>query len=236
MIAITDLHKKFGKNQVLTGLDLAIEGGGVFAVLGPNGSGKTTLIKSILGMVTMNQGEISVLENPVKTKWKYRKEINYLPQIANFPGNLKVKELIRMIIDLRQKPSDSERLIEMFKLEPFLDKKFSTLSGGTKQKVNIVLAFMFDSPLLILDEPTTGLDPAALIKLKELLQEEKKKGKTILVTSHILQFVEEVADEIVYLLEGKIYFKGSIPQLKTMTKQTDFEHAIVAIATQENHA
>ncbi|HZJ18895.1 MAG TPA: ABC transporter ATP-binding protein [Pricia sp.] len=231
MIQIQNLHKKFGKNEVLIGLDLNIERGGIFAVLGPNGSGKTTLIKGILGMVVPNQGTISIDGNSIKNKWKYREGINYLPQIANFPGNLKVKELIRMIKDLRQKKSDEEKLIALFGLEPFLDKKLATLSGGTKQKVNIVLAFMFDNPLIILDEPTSGLDPMAMIRLKELIQKEKKKGKTILVTSHIMQFVEEIADEIVYLLEGKIYFKGSIAALKKQTGQTTVEHAIAAITT-----
>lgn len=232
MIQINNLHKKFGRNQVLFNLDLDIHSGGIFAVLGPNGSGKTTLIKCILGMVIPSSGEIEVQDNTIKNNWKYRQEINYLPQIANFPGNLKVKELIRMIKDLRQKESKEEELVKLFGLEPFLNKKLGTLSGGTKQKVNIVLTFMFDSPLIILDEPTTGLDPASLIKLKELILQEKNKGKTILITTHIMQFVEEMADEIVYLLEGNIFFKGSVQQLMTRTKQTDFEHAIAAISTQ----
>lgn len=231
MIHIENLYKKFGKNPVLSGLELTINKGGIFAVLGPNGSGKTTLIKCILGMVVPDKGNISVLGKTIKKSWKYRQEIDYLPQIANFPGNLRVKELIRMIKDLRQKPCTEEKLIELFTLEPFLEKKLSTLSGGTKQKVNIVLTFMFDSPLLILDEPTTGLDPVSLIRLKELIRLEKQKGKTILITSHIMQFVEEMADEIVYLLEGKIYFRGSMEALKTKTGQADFEHAIAAIAT-----
>ena len=236
MIQIHNLCKKFGKNQVLNNLDLCIESGGIFAVLGPNGSGKTTLIKSILGMVVPNKGVISVFGKSIKKNWKYRQEIDYLPQIANFPGNLKVKELIRMLKDLRQMPSEEERLIALFKLEPFLDKKLATLSGGTKQKVNIVLAFMFNCPLLILDEPTTGLDPASLIRLKELIQKEKAQGKTILITSHIMQFVAEVADEIIYLLEGKIYFKGSINALQVKTQQTDLEHAIAAITTTTTNA
>jgi Cu-processing system ATP-binding protein len=233
MIEIQNLHKKFGSNQVLTGLDLEISDGGIFAILGPNGSGKTTLIKSILGMVIPNKGVIQVQGQNIKSHWEYRQQINYLPQIANFPGNLAVKELVRMIKDLRQKPSEEEKLIDLFGLKPFLDKKLVNLSGGTKQKVNLVLTFMFDSPLLILDEPTTGLDPASHIKLKTLIMEEKGKGKTILITSHIMQFVEEMADEIVYLLEGKIYFKGNIEQLKTKTQQTNFERAIAAIS-QEN--
>lgn len=231
MIQIENLHKKFGKNEVLKGVDLNIDEGGIFAVLGPNGSGKTTLIKSTLGMVIPNKGSIAVSGMSIKKNWRYRKDINYLPQIANFPGNLKVRELIRMIKDLRQMHSEEEKLIQLFQLEPFLGKKLSTLSGGTKQKVNLVLAFMFDCPLLVLDEPTTGLDPASLIRLKELIQKEKENGKTILITSHIMQFVAEVAEEIIYLLEGRIYFKGSIEELKTKTNQADLEHAIAAIAT-----
>lgn len=234
MVAIQDLHKKFGKNQVLDGVNLDINKGGIFAVLGPNGSGKTTLIKSILGMVIPNKGEISVLGENIKKSSSYRHRIDYLPQMANFPDNLKVRELIRMIKDLRGSISEEKQLIETFKLEPFLNKKLGTLSGGTKQKVNIVLAFMFDSPLIILDEPTAGLDPVSLIRLKELIQIAKSNGKTILITSHIMSFVEEVSDEIVFLLEGKIYFRGSISELKSKTQQQNFEHAIASILTKND--
>lgn len=236
IISIDNLHKKFGKNKVLKGIDLSIDEGRIYAILGPNGSGKTTLIKSILGMVIPDKGKISVLDSPIKKDWKYRKKIDYLPQIANFPPNIKVKELIRMIKDLRNSPSEEESLISLFGLKRFLDKKLSTLSGGTKQKVNIVLTFMFDSPLIILDEPTTGLDPKALIHLKELILNEKAKGKTILITSHIMQFVEEMADEILYLLEGEIYFKGTTRTLMEQTGQHDFEHAIAALTNTESHA
>ena len=186
-------------------------------------------------MVIPNKGVINVLGENIKKNSNYRHKIDYLPQIANFPSNLKVKELIKMIKDLRKNTNEDQRLIELFKLDPFLDKKLGTLSGGTKQKVNIVLTFMFDSPLIILDEPTTGLDPISLIRLKDLIQAEKARGKTILITSHIMSFVEEVSDEIVFLLEGKIYFRGSISELKTKTNQPDFEHAIASILT-DNHA
>lgn len=234
MVTIENLHKKFGKNEVLKGINLTISDGGIFAVLGPNGSGKTTLIKSILGMVIPHKGSISINSQCVKNNWEYRREIDYLPQIANFPGNLTVKELIKMIKDLRSKPANDEELIAYFKLEEFLDKKLVNLSGGTKQKVNLVLTFMFDSPLVILDEPTSGLDPISLIRLKDWIQKEKAKGKTILITSHIMSFVEEISDNIIFILEGKIYFKGSVAALKEQTGQTDFEHAIATILT-ENH-
>ena len=234
MIEITNLHKRFGKLTVLDGLDLEIKSGGIFAILGPNGSGKTTLIKSILGMVIPNSGEIKIDDRSVLKQWKYRNQINYLPQIANFPANLTVKELIAMVKNLRPKESNDCTLIELFSLEPFLDKKLGNLSGGTKQKVNIVLTFMFDSELIILDEPTTGLDPISLISLKDIIQKEKSKGKTILITTHIMSFVEEVADEIVFLLDGEIYFKGSAKNLKSQTNQPDLEHAIAHLMKKDN--
>ena len=236
MIVVENLHKIFGKNSVLEGIDLRIENPGIYAILGPNSSGKTTVIKSILGMVIPNEGRIEVLGESISKKWKYRKNVNYLPQIANFPGNLKVGELLDMIKDLRRTQSDEARLIELFDLEQFLNKKLVNLSGGTKQKVNIVLALMFDSQLLILDEPTTGLDPAALIVLKKLILEEKARGKVILITTHIMEFVEEMADEIVYLLEGKIYFQGRIKELTERTNQKDFQHAIATISKPPQHA
>lgn len=233
MIQINGLNKKFGKLTVLDKLELNIASGGIFAVLGPNGSGKTTLIKSILGMVIPDKGEIKIEGNSVLKQSAYRNNINYLPQIANFPANLTVNELIKMVKNLRPKEAHDKELIKLFALEPFLDKKLGNLSGGTKQKVNIVLTFMFESDLIILDEPTTGLDPISLIHLKEIIHLEKEKGKTILITTHIMSFVEEIADEIVFLLDGEIYFKGSSNELKQRTGQKDLEHAIAKLMVKD---
>jgi Cu-processing system ATP-binding protein len=231
MIRLEHIYKKFGRNEVLKGVDLNIPEGGIYAILGPNGSGKTTLIKSILGLVIPDKGGIEIQGKPVKGEWKYREEINYLPQIANFPGNIRVKELIDMIKDLRQKPGKETSLIELFGLDYFLDKKLANLSGGTKQKVNLVLTFMFDSPVIVLDEPTSGLDPASMIALKKLIQKERLAGKTFLITTHIMHFVEEIADHVVYLLEGQVYFNGTLTGLLEKTEQKDLEHAIAAITS-----
>jgi Cu-processing system ATP-binding protein len=233
MIEFKNLHKRFGKMVVLDGLDLSIKKGGIFAVLGPNGSGKTTLIKCLLGMVIPQKGAISYNNKSVLNEWNYRNDLNYLPQIANFPPNLTVFELIQMVKNLRPKESKEQELIDLFGLNDSLQKKLGNLSGGTKQKVNIVLTFMFDSDLIILDEPTTGLDPIALIHLKELIQKEKSKGKTILITTHIMSVVEELADEIVFLLDGKIYFKGSIDALKKQTENDNLEHAIANLISKQ---
>ena len=233
MIEFKNLHKRFGKLTVLDGLDLDIKKGGIFAILGPNGSGKTTLIKCLLGMVIPNKGEITYDGNSVLRKWDYRNNLNYLPQIANFPPNLSVIELINMVKNLRPKESNEQELIDLFGLESFLNKKLGNLSGGTKQKVNLVLTFMFDSDLIILDEPTTGLDPIALIHLKDLIRREKEKGKTILITTHIMSVVDELADEIVFLLDGKIYFKGSIQALKEQSNNDNLEHAIANLISKQ---
>ena len=229
MIAIENLQKSFGKQEVLKGISLEFQRPGITAILGPNGSGKTTLIKSILGMALPDKGRIRFQGKDIKGEWAYRRQIDYLPQIARFPENLAVKELLRMIQDLRMGQPDAERLIQLFSLEPYLDKRLGTLSGGTRQKVNIVLSLMYDSPLLILDEPTSGLDPVAMIRLKELLRQEKEKGKHILITTHIMSFVEEMADEIVFLLEGHIHFQGSLQGLKEKYGSNSLERAIANI-------
>lgn len=231
MLKIEKLSKSFGKLRVLDDVSINDINSGIFAILGPNGSGKTTLIKSILGMVIPCGGSIKINNQDIIGKWMYREKISYMPQIANFPPNLKVNELISLIKDIRNKESNETELIQRFGLTPFLDKKFSNLSGGTKQKVNIILSFMFDAPIIILDEPTTGLDPVALIHLKELIIKERNKGKLILITSHIMSFVEELSDHIVFLLEGKIYFNGTLEELKTKTEKENLEQAIAKILT-----
>jgi Cu-processing system ATP-binding protein len=234
MIKIENLNKRFGKLTVLDGLNLSFEEGGIHTILGPNGSGKTTLIKSILGLVIPNSGSIKIRDKQVLGLWEYRNDISYLPQIAHFPQNLIVSELFKMIKDLRKGAHSEEELVSGFKLEPFLDKKLGNLSGGTSQKVNIAITFMFDSPLLILDEPTTGLDPIALIHLKKIIKEEKVNGKTIIISTHIMSLVEEISDEIVFLLEGKIYFQGSVNEIKSNTDQINLESAIAKILKENN--
>ncbi|MCB9080129.1 MAG: ABC transporter ATP-binding protein [Lewinellaceae bacterium] len=232
MITIQNLHKSFGRNQVLQGIDLTLQRqGAITAVLGPNGSGKTTLIKCLLGMVIPNEGQICFAGKPVAKQWEYRAQIDYLPQIARFPENLRVREIIRLLQQIRGPHTRDQELIALFGLSPYLDKPLGSLSGGTKQKVNLTLAFMYDSPIVILDEPTAGLDPVALIHLKDLLAREKARGKMILVTTHIMSLVEELADEIVFLLEGHIYFRGTIAELKEQCNEEDFERAIAGILT-----
>jgi len=230
MIRIRNMSKSFGKQKVLQGINLDLSNTGkITAILGPNGSGKTTLIKSLLGMVIPDHGEIEVFERNVRNSFSYRSKIGYLPQIARFPENLTVQELIELIKDIRGAGTDEGALIERFGLTPFLDKRLSHLSGGTKQKVNLTLAFMYDNPLLMLDEPSSGLDPLAMQRLRELLDEQKEQNKMILVTTHIMSLVEEIADEIIFLLDGHIHFQGTKLALKEKYQETNVERAIARI-------
>ena len=229
MIEIKGIRKSFGKLEVLKDFDISLSEGKITAVLGPNGSGKTTLIKSILGLVIPGGGELLFRGKSIKKKWEYRREIGYLPQIARFPENLKVREVIRLIEDIRGESGNSAELIQLFDLESFLPKKLRQLSGGTRQKVNIVLTFMFDCPVYILDEPTSGLDPIALIRLKDLIMEKKKQGKTFLVTTHIMSLVEEISDELIFLLEGRVYFRGTYSEMMNLQNEVSLERAIAKI-------
>lgn len=229
MIKFEGIKKQFGELEVLKGIDFEVVPGSITAVLGPNGSGKTTLIKSLLGMVFPNDGHIFLDGYQLNGKATYRNKIGYLPQIARFPDNLTPRELIKMVGSVRPAARNDQKLIELFELESYLDKKLANLSGGTRQKINLVLALMFDSPYLILDEPTTGLDPKALQVLKQVLMDYHKVGKTILITSHILSFVEEVSDEVVFLLEGKIQYQGKVDALKEKTQSDTLESAIALL-------
>ncbi len=230
MIHFKNIHKSFGRQQVLMGIDICIDKPGIYAVLGPNGSGKTTLIKSLMGMVRPGEGEILFMNQKLKDD-HYRRHIAYLPQIARFPENLSPAEFLDFVENIRGKADRREALIEIFGLEPYLERKLRTLSGGTRQKVNLVSAMMYDTKVIVLDEPTIGLDPVALIKLKDWIKEERSAGKIILLTTHVMDVVEELADEIIFLLEGKIYYRGDQQRLFKETGTPNVEHAIAHLLT-----
>jgi Cu-processing system ATP-binding protein len=227
MIQVEKLSKRFGRLQVLDALDLTIPTGRCTAVLGPNGAGKTTLIKSVLGLVRPDSGTITVAGRPVDTAGAYRERIGYMPQIPRYPENLRVREILHMVKDLRGRFDDlDDELVELFDLETQYEKPFKTLSGGNRQRVSASLAFLFRPEILILDEPTAGLDPVASSTLKDKILREKKAGKTFVLTSHVMAEVEELADQVVYLLDGRIYFEESVGGLLERTGEPTLERAM----------
>jgi len=231
MIIIKNLEKKFGKIYALKDINMEIEKGKITSLIGPNASGKTTLIKSILGLVIPTNGKILVSDIDIFKDYRYRKNIGYTSQLANFPDNLTVNEFFNMMQDIRGKNAGKKLkdLIEIFELESQLNKKIKSLSGGTKQKVNIILALMFDPEILIFDEPTVGLDPITSIKFKKLILEEKNKSKTIIYVSHIINEIEDLADNLGFMIEGRVAFFGSVQELKEKTNTQNLEDAIVCL-------
>jgi Cu-processing system ATP-binding protein len=227
MIRITGLTKRFGRNEVLRGLDLEVPAGSVTAVLGPNGAGKTTLIKSCLGLVRPDAGEIRIGGVLVDGGAEYRRDIGYMPQIPRYPENLTVREILGMIRDLRgQHDGLDTELIDVFELETQYDKPFRALSGGNRQRVSAAIAFMFRPSLLFLDEPTAGLDPIASSTLKDRVRREKEKGRTVILTSHVMSEVEELADVVVYILDGQVRFQLSVTELMSGTGEATLERAM----------
>ena len=231
MIEVKNLTKKFGKFTALDDLNLSFTNSKSIALIGPNGCGKTTLIKSILGLNVIETGDILVDGKSVKDDYRYRKDIGYMPQIGRYPENMSIGQTIKMIKDTR-KISETHldiELLENFELEKMYDKKMGTLSGGTTQKVSAVLAFMFDPKVIILDEPTAGLDPLASEILKNKIIKEKNRGKLIIITSHLLSELDDIVSEIVFMNEGKIIVQQSVTDLMTERKSEKISESIISI-------
>jgi Cu-processing system ATP-binding protein len=231
MIAASNVSKHFGKFTALNNISIKCNKGQTISLIGPNGSGKTTLIKCLLGMVIPDKGFITFNDQNILHNWVYRAQIGYMPQTGKFPENMRIAEVMDMMIDIRRdnQPERDEELMEEFGLEKIKDKRMRTLSGGTRQKVSASLAFMFNPQVLILDEPTAGLDPLSSEVLKNKIRREKEKGKLILVTSHILSDLDDITSEVVYMQEGKIMFHKSITDLRVDTGEERLGRAIAHV-------
>jgi Cu-processing system ATP-binding protein len=231
MIRVENISKRFKRLQALDQISATFERGKIISLIGPNGSGKTTLIKCILGMVRPAKGKILVNDMKINGDPSYKKQIGYMPQIGRYPDNMKVGQLFAMMKHIRNASDDDldTDLITKFNLVSIFDKPMRTLSGGTRQKVSAALAFYFDPKILILDEPTAGLDPLSAETLKDKIIAEKKKSKLILITSHILSDLDDLATDVMYLQDGKLQFFKSIEMLKKETGEVKLGRAIAKI-------
>jgi Cu-processing system ATP-binding protein len=226
-IEISHLTKRFGRTRVLASLDAIVQPGRVTALVGPNASGKSTLLKCILGLVRPGAGTIAVDGVPVSADPAYRRSIGYMPQQAAFPENLSADEVMALLRRVRgaDTPIDFE-LIERFGLAPELHRRVHVLSGGTRQKLNVVAAYLFRPSLVILDEPSAGLDPVANGILKRKIRDATRHGVTHLITSHVLSELEELADDVLFLVDGRVRYSGSLEGLRAATGERRLERAV----------
>ena len=231
MIQINHLCKSFRSLQVLQDLTVTLPSGSVTAVIGPNGSGKTTLMKCIVGLVQPDSGAIAVdgvstINNPLS-----RTAIGYMSQVVHYPENLTPNDLINMVRGVRPKDTVdiADELIDDVQLNGHMDKPMRALSGGTRQKVGTVLAFMFRPTTLLLDEPTAGLDPVVTERLKERIISVRDSGTTVLITSHVLSEIQELANRIIYLHEGQPIFDGTVDELLARTGHVVLSRAVASI-------
>ncbi len=233
MLETISLTKNFGKLLALDGVGVRMVEGQAVALVGPNGSGKTTFLKCVLGLVVPDGGDVLLEGRSVLGKWEHRKSIGYMPQIGRYPENLRVRQLFEMMKELREGPAAiDDDLMKGFGVKNFEDKAMRTLSGGTRQKVSACLAFLFSPPVLVLDEPTAGLDPLSAEILKEKVLLEKKKGRLVLVTSHILSDLEDMATDVLYLMDGRVRLFEPIEKLKRDHGSDRLDRAIAHLMKQ----
>lgn len=232
MIEIKNIHKNFGKLTALNNVSLSMDKGQSIALIGPNGSGKTTLIKCILGMVLPDKGAIFFDEKNIANDYLYRRNIGYMPQIGRYPENMTIGQVMKMMRDVRDEAKDfDEELIEKYNLKSLYHKRMRTLSGGTRQKVSACIAFLFNPDVLILDEPTAGLDPISSEILKEKIIKEKNNNKLIIISSHILSELDDVVSHLLYMNEGELMIYQPVEQLREQSGEEKLAKAITKIFT-----
>jgi ABC-type multidrug transport system ATPase subunit len=218
MISVQHLTKQFGAFTAVNDVSFEINAGETFALLGPNGSGKTTALKCLVGLMPPTEGEIKVDGLDVwKDARRAKSLMSYLPQYVNFHDNLTAREVMQFYCRLRKLPETRIEAVlkgSNFSFNGFTDKPVQQFSGGMLQRLGLAVACLPDAPLLLLDEPTASLDPERAIQFREFLQTQKQAGKTIVFTSHVLADVEQLADRVAILVQGKLVALESITALR----------------------
>lgn len=228
MIIASNITKRFGKLLALDKVSVSFNRGNCVALIGPNGSGKTTLIKSILGMVIPDSGFLTFNDQNILHSWQYREKIGYMPQIGRYPEHMTIGQLFAMMKDIRKEQifTVDESLVQEFRLDQQLKKRLGTLSGGTRQKVSACLSFMFKPEVLILDEPTAGLDPVSTDVLKNRIEAARQEGKLVIITSHVLSELDDLVTHVAYMQEGKLLHHLSTKEWKEQTGEERLSRAM----------
>ncbi|MFB8350215.1 ABC transporter ATP-binding protein [Streptomyces niveus] len=234
-ITVAGLHKSFGPTHALDGLDLVVDSGEVHGFLGPNGAGKSTTIRVLLGLLRADSGAAQLLgKDPWKDAVALHRRLAYVPGDVELWPNLTGGEAIDLLSRLRGGLDRQRRdeLIERFDLDP--TKKGRAYSKGNRQKVAIVAALASDAELLLLDEPTAGLDPLMEVVFQDVILQAKAAGKTVLLSSHILAQVEKLCDRVSIIRQGRNVQSGTLTEMRHLTRTTveaETERAVTGLDT-----
>lgn len=232
-ITFHGVGKRYGKLWALRGVDCSFRKGEVVMLIGPNASGKTTLIKCLLGLVRPAEGRITIGATVIDAQGRtpdpgYREAIGYMPQISQFPATLTIAQLLAMMADVRGLDASTldDSLVAELGLDRQLDKRLTTLSGGTKQKVSAVLATRTRPSILVMDEPTAGLDPVSAQRVLARAAAVRDAGGTVLITSHLMEEVETLADRVAYLEDGALRFLLPVQEILARTGTNRLSEAL----------
>ena len=229
-LRIDTIGKSYGSHAVLADISFDLAEGEIFGLVGLNGIGKTTLIKIMLDLAAADRGEIRIFGEP-STHGAARRHISYLPEKFSPSRYLKGREHLNLALSYYGKKlvmRDAELLAEALDLDPVvLHRTVGSYSKGMGQKLGLMGAFMIDQPLMILDEPMSGLDPRARVKLKDVMLREKAKGKTLFFSSHILSDIDEICDRIGIIHDRRLVYLGSAAQFKPTFKEESLERAFL---------
>ncbi len=209
------LHKRYGSHTALHGLDLTVQSGSVFGLIGPNGAGKTTTLRTLLDIIRPTSGDITVLgASPRAGGAALRRRIGYVPGELRLEGRVKGRALLRHLAEISGPvaPGTIEQLAERLGLD--LARPVRTLSKGNKQKLGLVQAFMHRPDLLVLDEPTSGLDPLVQREFLAMVREARDAGQTVLLSSHMLSEIQQAADDVAVIAQGRIVAEGPVSSLR----------------------
>ena len=220
MIEIKNVTKSYNENKAVDNISFTVNDGEIFAFIGHNGAGKTTTIKSIIGILDFESGDIlvngiSIKDNPIECK----KQMAYVPDNPDLYENMKAIDFINFICDMYETPQEvrKENIIkysEMFEMDKNLNDDISSFSHGMKQKIALIAALAHNPQVLIMDEPFVGLDPKAVFDVKKVMKEMTKEGKTIFFSTHILDVAEKLCDRVAIIKKGKIVKTGTMKEIK----------------------
>ena len=237
VLSADGLTKTYGTCKALDGQSIELGRGQVIGILGPNGAGKTTMIECMLGTKKADSGKTTILGlDPVKDRKKLFEKVGVQFQEASYPNKIRTDELCETTAALYRKPADYRVLLKQFSLEDKKKAEVSSLSGGERQKLFIVLALIPDPQIVFLDELTTGLDPRARKNVWGFLKELKQRGLTIVMTSHFMDEVEELCDQILILREGRRVFQGTVKEAVSSSPFDDFEEAYLWYTEEEEES